>query len=95
MLVYVDNYAVTEDIINNARSYGFETVDYACCEVIGRHGGLVPCMQVSPVCSDRNKFVFWDPYRPTESAILIAAKHVLDGGREYVSPINIRQLANS
>ncbi|XP_039070363.1 GDSL esterase/lipase At4g16230-like [Hibiscus syriacus] len=95
ILIYVDNYAVTEEIINNSRSYGFENVDYACCEVIGRHGGLIPCMEVSRVCSDRKKYMFWDPFHPTESAILIAAKYILDGGTEYVSPINIRQLANS
>ncbi|GMI72354.1 hypothetical protein like AT3G50400 [Hibiscus trionum] len=94
IFVYVDNDAITEDIINNYRSYGFERMDYACCEVIGRHGGLLPCMEVSRVCSDRSKYVFWDPFHPSESAVLIARKHILDGGLEYVSPINIRQLIN-
>ncbi|KAE8709067.1 GDSL esterase/lipase [Hibiscus syriacus] len=95
VFVYIDGYAVTDDIINNSRSYGFENIDYACCEVIGRHGGLIPCTEMSRVCSDRKKYIFWDPFHPTESAILIAAKYMLDGGPEYVSPINIRQLANS
>ncbi|KAK8629993.1 hypothetical protein V6N13_078807 [Hibiscus sabdariffa] len=95
VFVYVNLDALTEDIINNSRSYGFEKIDYACCEVIGRHGGLLPCMQMSRVCSDRTKYVFWDPFHPTESTVLIASKHILDGGPEYVSPINIRQLVNS
>ncbi|KAL4368443.1 hypothetical protein GQ457_05G035570 [Hibiscus cannabinus] len=94
IFVYVDTYAITEDIIDNHRSYGFENADRACCEVIGKHGGLIPCIPVSRVCPDRTKYAFWDPFHPTESALLIGAKHILDGGLKYVSPINIRQLAN-
>ncbi|KAK8575936.1 hypothetical protein V6N13_032750 [Hibiscus sabdariffa] len=95
LFVYVDSYAIIEDIISNSRLYGFENIDSACCEVIGRHGGLIPCVAVSRVCPDRRKYVFWDPFHPTESVFLIAAKHQMDGGLEYVSPINIRQLVNS
>ncbi|XWS12298.1 hypothetical protein CRYUN_Cryun37aG0077400 [Craigia yunnanensis] len=93
--VYVDNYAITEDILHNYRSYGFENADSACCRVIGRRGGLIPCGSLSRVCPDRTKYVFWDPFHPTESANLIGAKNALDGDLQYVSPINIRQLANS
>ncbi|XVF25378.1 hypothetical protein REPUB_Repub13aG0207700 [Reevesia pubescens] len=93
--VYINNYAILEDILQNYRSYGFENADDACCRVIGRRGGLIPCGSLSRVCPDRTKYVFWDPFHPTETAILIGAKHALDGGLNYVSPINIRQLANS
>ncbi|XVF27246.1 hypothetical protein REPUB_Repub14bG0090000 [Reevesia pubescens] len=93
--VYVDIYAISEDIIHNYRSYGFENADSACCRVIGRHGGLISCRSISRVCPDRTKYLFWDPYHPTDSANQIIAKHALDGGLQYVSPINIRQLANS
>ncbi|XVF87079.1 hypothetical protein PTKIN_Ptkin18bG0091500 [Pterospermum kingtungense] len=93
--VYVNNYAISEDIFQNYRSYGFENADTACCAVTGRHGGVVPCVSSSHVCADRTKYVFWDPFHPTEKANLIGAKHALDGGLNYVSPINIRQLANS
>lgn len=122
-IVYVDYYAVMEDIINNYRSYGevfqqwtlnlgfgrvmsfeiwyffhfsgFEKDDHACCEVIGAHGGLIPCISSSRVCPDRTEYIFWDPFHPTESAALIGSKYALDGGLKYASPINIRQLANS
>ncbi|XWS19921.1 hypothetical protein CRYUN_Cryun31cG0057700 [Craigia yunnanensis] len=88
---YIDN------IVSKLKSqtHRFENVDSACCRVIGRRGGLIPCGSLSRVCLDRTKYVFWDPFHPTESANLIAAKHVLDGGLQYVSPINIRQPANS
>ncbi|XWS18704.1 hypothetical protein CRYUN_Cryun32bG0067700 [Craigia yunnanensis] len=88
--IYVDYYAITEDILHNYRSYGFENADSACCRVIERRGGLIPCGSLSRVCPDRTKYVFWDPFHPTESANLIAAKHALDGGLKYFSPINIR-----
>ncbi|KAK8976821.1 hypothetical protein V6N11_047589 [Hibiscus sabdariffa] len=55
IFVYVDTYAITEDIIDHHRSYGFENADRACCEVIGKHGGLIPCFPVSRVCPDRTK----------------------------------------
>ncbi|KAK6268404.1 hypothetical protein QUC31_012564 [Theobroma cacao] len=93
--VYLDLYAISEDILQNYKSYGFENAESACCQVIGQHGGLVPCESFSRVCRDRTKYVFWDPFHPTETANLITAKHALDGGLNYVSPINIRQLMNS
>ncbi|OMO65851.1 Lipase, GDSL [Corchorus olitorius] len=94
IFVVVDTYAIFEDIRKNYRSYGFETEDSACCRVIGQHGGWIPCGQLSRVCRDRTKYVFWDPFHPSETTNIIAAKRALDGGLEYVSPMNIRQLAN-
>ncbi|KAK6284168.1 hypothetical protein POUND7_003120 [Theobroma cacao] len=93
--VYLDLYAISEDTLQNYKSYGFENAESACCQVIGQHGGLVPCESFSRVCRDRTKYVFWEPFHPTETANLITAKHALDGGLNYVSPINIRQLTNS
>ncbi|MBA0723842.1 hypothetical protein Golax_004388, partial [Gossypium laxum] len=51
--VYADYYAVAEDLINNYRSYDFEKANHACCELIGRHGGLFPCLPVCRICPDR------------------------------------------
>ncbi|XVF27245.1 hypothetical protein REPUB_Repub14bG0089900 [Reevesia pubescens] len=93
--VYVDAYAMSEDLLQNYRSYGFENAKFACCQVVGQHGGLVPCGSFSQICSDRTKYVFWDPFHPTDSANLIMAKHILDGDLNFVSPINVRQLVNS
>ncbi|XVE88465.1 hypothetical protein DITRI_Ditri19aG0071800 [Diplodiscus trichospermus] len=93
--VYVDAYAMLGDLLQNYKSYGFENAKFACCQVIGDHGGLVPCVSFSRACPDRTKYVFWDPFHPTESVNLIMAKILLDGDYNYVSPINIRQLVNS
>ncbi|EEF43097.1 zinc finger protein, putative [Ricinus communis] len=93
--VLANTYAMTEDIIRNYISYGFENVDEACCHLLGPHGGLVFCFELSHVCQDRTKYVFWDPWHLTETANLIVAKHTMDGGRNYISPMNFRQLLNS
>ncbi|OMO65859.1 Lipase, GDSL [Corchorus olitorius] len=77
---------------------GFENADSACCTggPLGRHGAfLFGCRSFSHICEDRTKYVFWDRFHPSEAYNLIAAKHMLDGGLHYVSPMNLHQLAIS
>ncbi|KAH7573464.1 hypothetical protein ACOSP7_007154 [Xanthoceras sorbifolium] len=90
--VYADVYRIVEDIIQNYRSYGFENTDSSCCYVAGRFGGLIPCGPSSKVCRDRSKYVFWDPYHPSDATNKIVAKRLLDGSSDDISPVNVRQL---
>lgn len=71
---------------------GFENAKCACCNVAGRFGGLIPCGPRSKVCGIRSKYVFWDPYHPSEASNNIIAKRLLDGDTNDIWPINIRQL---
>ncbi|KAK0607127.1 hypothetical protein LWI29_009793 [Acer saccharum] len=91
-LVYADVFRIVEDIIQNYRSYGFENTDHACCYVAGRSGGLIPCSPLSKVCTDRSKYVFWDPYHPSDATNVIIAKRLLDGDSDDISPVNVRKL---
>ncbi|KAL9407629.1 hypothetical protein AB3S75_046212 [Citrus x aurantiifolia] len=91
--VYSDVYRIVADILENYRSYGFEIANSSCCYVAGTHGGLIPCGPSSKVCSDRSKYVFWDPYHPSEATNIIIAKRLLDGDSDDISPLNVRQLA--
>ncbi|KAL9225474.1 hypothetical protein vseg_001391 [Gypsophila vaccaria] len=93
--VYADVYRVVDDLLNNYTSYGFENANSACCYVSGRYGGLIPCNPSSHVCSDRSKYVFWDPYHPSDAANFLIAKRLTDGDSSVISPINIRQLVFS
>ncbi|KAH7513482.1 hypothetical protein FEM48_Zijuj12G0204700 [Ziziphus jujuba var. spinosa] len=86
--VYADVYSIVEDILQNYESYGFDSADSACCHVAGRFGGLIPCGPTSMVCSDRSKYVFWDPFHPTEAANTIIARRILNGDANDISPIN-------
>lgn len=90
--VYADVYRIFSDIIANYGSHGFEVADSACCYVGGRFGGLLPCGPTSLYCADRSKYVFWDPYHPSEAANALIARRILDGGPMDISPVNVRQL---
>jgi len=74
---------------------GFVNPSSACCHVAGSFGGLVPCGPTSKVCWDRSKYVFWDPYHPTDAANVIVAKQLLDGASNYIWPHNLRGLFQS
>uniref|UniRef100_A0A5B7BIC1 GDSL esterase/lipase n=1 Tax=Davidia involucrata TaxID=16924 RepID=A0A5B7BIC1_DAVIN len=90
--VYADVYHIVEDIIQNYMSYGFENANSSCCYLAGRFGGLIPCDPSSKVCWDRSKYVFWDPYHPTDAANSIIAKRLMYGNSDDISPMNIRHL---
>ncbi|CAA0395452.1 unnamed protein product [Arabidopsis thaliana] len=92
--VYGDVFRIVYDIIQNYSSYGFESEKIPCCSLVGKVGGLIPCGPPSKVCMDRSKYVFWDPYHPTEAANIIIARRLLSGDTSDIYPINLRQLAN-
>ncbi|KAL6188463.1 hypothetical protein ACLB2K_039856 [Fragaria x ananassa] len=91
--VYADVCSTVEDIIEYYISYGFENANSACCRVAGRYGGLIPCgPQLSMVCEDRSKYVFWDAYRPSDASNIIIARRLLYGDSDNVSPMTVVQL---
>ncbi|XP_020228588.1 GDSL esterase/lipase At4g16230 [Cajanus cajan] len=95
MFVYADVYRILEDILLNYVVLGFDNPSSACCHVAGRFGGLIPCSPTSRVCWDRSKYVFWDPYHPSDAVNVIIAKRLLDGGSNDIFPVNIRGLFQS
>ncbi|KAH0725505.1 hypothetical protein KY284_001370 [Solanum tuberosum] len=93
--VYADVYEIVQDIIQNYSSYGFESANSACCSGGGRFGGIIPCGPSSKICADRSKYVFWDPYHPSDAANIVVAKRLLDGKSAEIWPMNVRQLLAS
>ncbi|KAG2726874.1 hypothetical protein I3760_01G133300 [Carya illinoinensis] len=92
--VYADVYHIVADILQNFISYGGNAnANFSCCYFIGRFAGMVPCGPSSQVCMDRSKYVFSDPYHPTDAANVIIATRLMDGDSNYITPMNIRQLA--
>ncbi|XP_043726197.1 GDSL esterase/lipase At4g16230-like [Telopea speciosissima] len=91
--VYADAYNIVSDLIQNPAAYGFEVATSACCYLSGKYGGLIPCGPPSKLCGDRSKYIFWDPYHPSDAANVIMAKRLMDGDDADVFPINIRRLA--
>ncbi|PQQ20395.1 GDSL esterase/lipase [Prunus yedoensis var. nudiflora] len=93
--IYVDIYRMLLDLTQNYVSYGFENATSACCSFAGSRGGVVPCNPLSKICPDRSKYIFWDPFHLTDAANVIAVRHMMDGGLNYMSPMNFRQLVQS
>ncbi|XP_015574697.1 GDSL esterase/lipase At4g16230 isoform X2 [Ricinus communis] len=90
--IYADVYRIVDDILHNYSSYGFENANASCCHLAGKYGGLVPCGPTSKICADRSKYVFWDPYHPSDAANVVIAKRLIDGDLNDISPMNIREL---
>ncbi|XP_039067673.1 GDSL esterase/lipase At4g16230-like [Hibiscus syriacus] len=95
IFVYANIHAMLKDILHRYKHYGFENVNLACCHTAGVHGGLLPCCSLSEICSNRTEYVFWDAFHLTETSNVIVARHLMDGGLKFMSPMNIRQLLYS
>ncbi|KAL0326404.1 UNVERIFIED_CONTAM: GDSL esterase/lipase [Sesamum radiatum] len=91
--VYLDSSQSSQDLVLNAKTYGFEVVDEGCCGV-GKNNGQITCLPLQTPCDDRQKYLFWDAFHPTEAAnILLAKKAYISKSKSHAYPINIQQLA--
>ncbi|KAJ0641658.1 putative triacylglycerol lipase [Helianthus annuus] len=91
--IYINNYDIFQDFINNPQAYGFTVTNAGCCGV-GRNNGQITCLPGQTPCQNRDEHVFWDAFHPTEAA------NVIVGRRSYSAqsgsdahPMDIRQLA--
>jgi len=71
---------------------GFSVVNRGCCG-IGRNRGQITCLPFQTPCPNRNQYVFWDAFHPTEAANILMGRMAFSGNSNFVYPINIRQLA--
>ncbi|XP_077251459.1 GDSL esterase/lipase At1g71250-like [Tasmannia lanceolata] len=92
MFVYGNTYGVFGDILNNPSAYGFSVSDRGCCG-LGRNEGQITCLPLSLPCPDRNQYVFWDAFHPTQAANAILARRAFSGGPKDCYPINVQQMA--
>ncbi|KAK8546811.1 hypothetical protein V6N13_093854 [Hibiscus sabdariffa] len=91
--IYIDVYGIFQDITNNPSAFGFRVTNAGCCGV-GRNNGQITCLPLQRPCRNRNEYLFWDAFHPTEAA------NVIIGRRSYSAqspsdayPIDIRRLA--
>ncbi|KAG6550229.1 hypothetical protein Mapa_008189 [Marchantia paleacea] len=90
-LIIADSYKIVMDYVMNPRAYGFISGNKACCGA-GRFNGNIPCTALSQVCANRDEYLFWDPFHPTDRANKLVADRLLDGPTSDIFPINVRQL---
>ena len=78
-------------IIHGVRA-GFSVVDRGCCG-IGRNRGMITCLPFLRPCLNRNTYIFWDAFHPTERVNVLLGRAAFNGGNDVVYPMNIQQLA--
>lgn len=93
LFLYGNVYDGVLDTIENPQSQGFSVSNIGCCGG-GKYKGQVPCLPiVENLCPNRDQFVFWDPYHPTQAVNEIIGRRSFQGPPSDISPINIQQLA--
>nr|GMC54887.1 GDSL esterase/lipase EXL3-like [Ipomoea batatas] len=80
-LIFIDIYEDFLDMIKNPAKYGFEVVNLGCCGT-GTVEVTMLCNKLSGTCPDRNKYLFWDSYHPTEKGYRIIVNQIIT---KYIS----------
>ncbi|KAK1431329.1 hypothetical protein QVD17_07786 [Tagetes erecta] len=77
------------DMITDPKAFGFKTSTTACCGQ-GPFNGLPGlCSLTSNLCPNRDEYVFWDAFHPTERACRIIVQQIMNGTPEYMKPMNL------
>ncbi|XP_054808769.1 GDSL esterase/lipase At5g33370-like [Prosopis cineraria] len=86
--------AMTSAVLERPLIFGIKETKKACCGE-GKLNGEGPCLKANnaELCGNRNDFLFWDWFHPTDKASWFAASTLYSGGSDFVTPINFRQLA--
>ncbi|XP_031261536.1 GDSL esterase/lipase At5g08460-like [Pistacia vera] len=90
--VYGNTYGVFTDILNRPDDYGFSETDKGCCG-IGKNRGQITCLPFAMPCFNRDQYVFWDAYHPTQAFNQIVAQRAYTGGLSDCYPMNVKQMA--
>ncbi|GMQ02008.1 hypothetical protein CsSME_00048439 [Camellia sinensis var. sinensis] len=90
--IFINIHNMFKDILTNNSSYGFSVINKGCCG-IGRNSGQITCLPLQTPCSDRNQYVFWDAFHPTEAVNIIMGRKSFSGDQSVAYPMNIEQLA--
>ncbi|XP_042031753.1 GDSL esterase/lipase At5g33370-like isoform X1 [Salvia splendens] len=76
------------DFISNPQQFGFVTSKIACCGQ-GPYNGVGLCTPLSNLCPNRDAYVFWDPFHPSERANRLIVQQILTGSNTYMHPMNL------
>ncbi|KAK1323880.1 GDSL esterase/lipase [Acorus calamus] len=84
IFVYGNSYGVLGDILNNPARYGITHTG---------NQGEVTCLPMQVPCLNRNQYVFWDAFHPTQAMNTILAQRAFTGPPSDCYPINVQQVA--
>ncbi|KAK4486025.1 hypothetical protein RD792_008687 [Penstemon davidsonii] len=92
IFAYGNTFGAFTDILNNSKSYGFSVTDRGCCG-IGRNQGQITCLPFSVPCTNRDQYIFWDAFHPTQAVNQIMAQKAYSGSPSDCYPVNIQKMA--
>ncbi|KAK2994587.1 hypothetical protein RJ640_012754 [Escallonia rubra] len=91
--IFINAYGIFQDIISNPSSFGFSVTNAGCCGV-GRNNGQITCLPFQTPCQDRDAYLFWDAFHPSEAANIIVGRRSYSAESSSDSyPVDIRRLA--
>ncbi|KAK4492446.1 hypothetical protein RD792_003254 [Penstemon davidsonii] len=77
-----------DQIFDNPQAFGFEITKVACCGQ-GPYNGIGICTIASHICPNRDIYVFWDAFHPTEKVNRVIVQTIFNGSQKYMSPMNL------
>ncbi|KAE9615119.1 putative triacylglycerol lipase [Lupinus albus] len=76
-VVYAEIYDPLVDLISEPEKYGFTETNIGCCgNGIVLEAAAVTCNNLTPICEDASKYVFWDCVHPTQATYHYLAKYM-------------------
>lgn len=92
-LIYINAYGIFQDLIDNPFAFGFRVTNAGCCGV-GRNNGQITCLPFQTPCPNRNQYLFWDAFHPSEAANIIVGRRSYRAQRQTDAyPFDIQRLA--
>ncbi|KAL3684564.1 hypothetical protein R1sor_002586 [Riccia sorocarpa] len=92
IFLYANAYDLVYDRAVNPPPYGLTVVNTGCCGA-GLYNGMTPCFSSFTPCENRNQYLFWDAFHPTDAVNVQLANAYFYGDRSIISPMNVQQLA--
>ncbi|KAG6494365.1 hypothetical protein ZIOFF_049390 [Zingiber officinale] len=89
--VFHNIYDTFIDMVQNSSKYGFLVTNQACCGH-GRYGGQLSCLPMERPCSNRDQYLFWDSFHPTQAANAIMSNGCFSATATDCFPITGDQL---
>lgn len=91
--IYINSYGIFQEALSNPASFGLSVTNRGCCGV-GRNNGQITCLPFQTPCPNRNVFLFWDAFHPTEAFNTVVGRRAYRAQSSADAyPMDIEQLA--
>uniref|UniRef100_A0A0E0C7P9 GDSL esterase/lipase n=1 Tax=Oryza meridionalis TaxID=40149 RepID=A0A0E0C7P9_9ORYZ len=93
LFTYINCYGIFESIMRTPVEHGLAVTNRGCCGV-GRNNGQVTCLPYQAPCANRDEYLFWDAFHPTEAANIFVGRRAYSAAmRSDVYPVDLSTLA--